>query len=199
VVDLGNREAMEAKLHCRARAARRSPDMRAILVERHRIGSTGYDLRVPVRQGTRRALARAATRRDDDQRSGRQGISRARELYSVQGVVGDHGVRVRDASPNVFELKARVVVDERLRRLALGEKAQDELDRNAHASDRRLSAENIRVHGDAPEEFRVGHFFLSLAWTLASHEAGGRFSSVILADRRRRASCSTESTSERML
>jgi hypothetical protein len=59
-------------------------------------------------------------------------------------------MRISDARADIVEFQTRIVVNESLRTLTLSEQAEDELDRDAHLPNRRLTSENLGVYGDAP-------------------------------------------------
>src|SRR5438876_5286903 len=64
---------------------------------------------------------------------------------------------IGEARPNIVWFELRMVVDDRLGRLTLSKKTQDRLDGDAHPSDDRLSAEDIRIVSDTCEQPLVRH------------------------------------------
>src|SRR5947199_184731 len=60
----------------------------------------------------------------------------------------DDCMGIGEARPNIVWFELRMVVDDRLGRLTLSKKTQDRLDGDAHPSDDRLSAEDVRIVSD---------------------------------------------------
>src|SRR6184192_1335294 len=98
----------------------------------------------------------------------------------------DDCMGIGEARPNIVWFELRMVVDDRLGRLTLSKKTQDRLDGDAHPSDDRLSAEDVRIVSDTCKQPLVRHRSLPCEQG-CSHGNGafeGRSRGVYLAPKR---------------
>ena len=85
---------------------------------------------------------REATRRDDVPHTGPQGTSLS-DFDSVERIPSDYRMSIRDARTNVFRFQIGIILENRVLGLTLCQKAEDELDRNSHATNDRFTSKNI--------------------------------------------------------